>query len=145
MFYGEYASSVDDKGRVIIPAKLRDAVPEADRAGGFMMRLGEDGCVTLYTAGRWEELERAVNSVPQNARSARRHRRFVFTQAEAGQCDRQGRLRIPAKLLEGAAITREVVIAGVSDQVEIWDKEKWETFKAEMMAERESDAETYPL
>ena len=145
MFYGEYKSRVDDKGRVIIPAKLREAVPEAETSEGLMMRVGEDGCVTLYTMARWREVEGTVNQVAGNSRSARRYRHFVFTQAEPGQWDRQGRLRIPAKLLEEAGIRREVAVVGVSDQVEIWDRARWEAFKAEMMAERENDAESYPL
>ena len=53
MFYGEYTSTVDGKGRVIIPAKLRDAISEADEGAGFMMRRGEDGCVVLCTPRRW--------------------------------------------------------------------------------------------
>ncbi|MFW6163018.1 MAG: division/cell wall cluster transcriptional repressor MraZ [Planctomycetota bacterium] len=145
MFYGEYDSKIDDKGRVIIPAKLRDAVPEDELAAGFMMRLGEDGCVTLYTQNRWREVEEAVTRSRQNSRSARRHRRFVFTQAERGHCDKQGRLRIPPRLLDDAGISREVVVLGVSDEIEIWDKSRWDAFKAEMMAEREGDAESYPL
>lgn len=145
MFYGEYDSKVDDKGRVIIPAKLRDAVPEDELAAGFMIRLGEDGCVTLYTSSRWREVEQVVTRNRQNSRSARRHRRFVFTQAERGQCDKQGRLRIPPKLLAGAGMARDVVVLGVSDEIEIWDKSRWDAFKAEMMAEREGDAESYPL
>ena len=55
MFYGEYASTLDDKGRVIIPARLRDAVSEDERHRGLMMRLGEDGCITLYTLTRWRD------------------------------------------------------------------------------------------
>ena len=96
VFDGEYKSRVDDKGRVIIPAKLREAVPEAETSEGLMMRVGEDGCVTLYTMARWREVEGTVNQVAGNSRSARRYRHFVFTQAEPGQWDRQGRLRIPA-------------------------------------------------
>ena len=144
MFYGEYASSVDDKGRIIVPARLRATVEDAGDAG-FVMTLGEDGCVTLYTTKRWKELERQVNRAPQGSRSTRRRRRFLFSQADMGTCDRQGRLRLPNRLLEGAGISREVVVVGVSDQIEVWDKARWEAFKDEMMAEREHDAESYPV
>ena len=145
MFYGEYASTLDDKGRVIVPAKLRDVVPEAEEGSGFMMRLGEDGCVMLCTPRRWRELECEINRAPQGARSARRRRRFIFSQTQTGQCDRQGRLRIPQELLDGAGVTRQVMVVGVSDQIEVWDRARWEAFKSEMMSERESDAEAYPL
>ena len=145
MFYGEFASSVDDKGRVIIPAKLREAAQTAGEGPGFVMRLGEDGCVTLYTPQRWGKLEAQVNEAPQNAKAARRHRRYVFSQTETGECDGQGRLRVPPRLLEGAGITKEVVVVGVSDQIELWERGRWETFKQEMMEERERDAEAYPV
>jgi len=124
VFYGEYESKVDAKGRV---------------------RLGEDGCVTVYTWSHWQELEAAVNRVPQNTHLARQYRRFVFTQAERGQCDKQGRLRIPANLLAEAGIDRTVVVVGVSDQIEIWDRKRWQALKSEMLAERERNAEGYPL
>lgn len=145
VFYGEYESKVDAKGRVIIPARLRDAVPEDDRDDGFVVRLGEDGCVTVYTWSHWQELERAVNRVPQNTHLARQYRRFVFTQADRGQCDKQGRLRIPANLLAEARIDRAVVVVGVSDQIEIWERKRWQALKSEMLAERERNAEDYPL
>lgn len=145
MFYGEFASTVDDKGRVIIPARLRDAIPEAEEGTGFVTRLGEDGCVTLYTPRRWRELEGEINRASQGARSARRRRRFVFSQTQTGSCDRQGRLRIADDLLKGAGITRQVVVVGVSDQIELWDGERWKAFKTEMLSERQSDAEAYPL
>ena len=144
VFYGEYPSSVDDKGRVIIPAKLRDTAQAAGEGPGFVMRLGEDGCVTLYTPQQWRQLESQINKAPQNAKSARRHRRFVFSQADTAECDSQGRLRIPPRLLQAAGITKEVVVVGVSDQIELWEKGRWEAFKDEMMAERERDVETYP-
>jgi MraZ protein len=144
VFYGEYASTVDDKGRVVIPARLRDVAQATGGGPAFVMRLGEDGCVTLCAPERWKEQEEEMNKAPQNARSARRRRRFVFSQAEAGQCDAQGRLRVSPRLLEGAGITRDVVVVGVSDQIELWETARWRAFKEEMMAEKERDAESYP-
>jgi len=144
VFYGEYSSSVDDKGRVIIPAKLRDAAQAAGEGPGFVMRFGEDECVTLYTPQHWREIESQINKAPQNAKSVRRRRRFVYALTGAGECDSQGRLRVPPHLLQAAGITKEVVVVGVSDQIEVWDKGKWAAFKDDMMSKRESDAESYP-
>jgi len=144
VFYGEYAGSVDGKGRVIIPAKLRAACREAEEGAGFVMTLGEDGCVTLCTPRRWRELEAEMKGARRGSRSARRRRRFVFSQAQAAECDRQGRLRVPARLLAAAGISREIVVIGVSDQIELWGKVRWEAFKEEMISEREGDAEAYP-
>ncbi len=145
VFYGEHETSVDDKGRVIIPARLRDAARAAEGAVGFMMTLGEDGCITIYTPRRWKEIEAAVNSAPQKAESSRRRRRLLFTQAAEGDCDRQGRMRVPASLLAEASITHDAVIVGVSDQMELWDRERWRAYRAEMLNERGRDAEAYPL
>jgi len=145
VFYGEYTTSVDDKGRVIVPAKLRQAASDAAEGEGFVITFGEDGCVTLYTPKRWKELEAQVNKAPQGSKRTRRRRRFLYSQAEASECDRQGRLRIPARLLAKAKIEREAVVVGVSNQIELWDKAQWEAFKDEMMLERERDAELYPL
>lgn len=145
VFYGEHETSVDDKGRVIIPAKLRDAARAAEGAVGFMMTLGEDGCITIYTPRRWREIEAGVNSAPQKAESARRRRRLLFTQAAEGECDRQGRMRVPASLLAEASINHDAVIVGVSDQMELWDRERWRAYRAEMLKERGRDAESYPL
>ena len=144
MFYGEYQTSVDDKGRVIIPSRLRECAREAEGAVGFMMTLGADGCITIYTPRRWAEIETEVNAASQGMASARRRRRLLYTQAAEGECDRQGRLRVPPSLLQQAGISRDAVVVGVSDQIELWDRSRWETYKTEMLREREHDAESYP-
>ena len=145
MFYGEYETTVDDKGRVIVPARLREAAHLAEGAVGFMLTLGEDACITIYTPKRWKELEAKVNSAPHNTESARRLRRRVFTQAADGECDRQGRMRVPDTLLKQAGIVRDAVIVGVSDQVELWDRARWQAYKDGMLEERGRDAEGYAL
>lgn len=145
MFYGEYPSTVDTSGRVMIPAPLRRVVSEGKRPVEFRVRYGEDGCLILYTPERWAEVEAAVNRAPQNTRSARRRKRLFFSQSGEGRCDRQGRLRVtPPILLELAAIKKHVVVVGLSDQIEIWDQERWTGHKAEMLRESERDAEGYP-
>lgn len=147
VFYGEVPSSVDSAGRVIVPAAMRKAAREAEgkAQAEFVMRFGEDGCVVVYTPSRWAAVEAAVNRAPQGSERARRRRRLLFALAGEGRCDKQGRLRIhPAALLEAAGITRDVVIVGVSDQIEIWDRARWRAQKEGMMRESLHDAEEYP-
>lgn len=147
MFYGEVPSSVDSAGRVIIPAAMRKAAREAEgeERAQFVMRYGEDGCVVLYTPRRWAEVEAVVNRAPQRTERARRRRRLLFALAGESRCDKQGRLRIhPPALLEEAGVSRDVVIVGVSDQIEIWDRARWRAQKQAMIRESQHDAEEYP-
>ena len=127
MFYGEYPSTVDSSGRVIIPAPLRKAAGGGGGPIAFVVRYGEDGCLVLYTPDRWGEVEAEMNRAPQKTRSARRRKRLFFSQTGEGRCDRQGRLRVkPATLLE------------------VWDGERWAALRDEMLREGERDAEAYP-
>jgi len=146
VFYGEFASTVDNVGRVIIPAAFRDAACQAEggHAPEFVMRFGEDGCVTLYTASRWAEVEDAVNRAPHGERAVRRYRRLVFGLAAKAQCDKQGRLRVPQRLLDAAAIERDVMIVGVSGEIEVWSRPRWEAYREEMMRESLADAASHP-
>jgi len=145
VFYGEHETSLDDKGRVIVPARLREAARLLEGAVGFFVTLGEDGCIAIYTPTRWREIEATVNAAPQNAGRARRRRRLLFTQAAQVACDRQGRMRIPASLLAEAGISHDAVIVGVSDQMELWDRERWRAYRKQMLEERATDAEAYPV
>lgn len=147
MFYGELPSTLDSASRIIVPAAMREAAREAEGEDPpqFAMRYGEDGCVVLYTPSRWAAIEAAVNRAPQNTDRARRRRRMLYSLAGMGRCDRQGRLRVqPAALVEAAGLQRDVVIVGVSDQIEIWDAARWQAQKDAMMRESVHDAEEYP-
>ena len=145
LFYGEYPSTVDSSGRVIIPAPLRKAAGGGGGPIAFVVRYGEDGCLVLYTPDRWAEVEAEMNRAPQKTRSARRRKRLFFSQTGEGRCDRQGRLRVkPATLLGLAGIRKQVVVVGVSDQIEVWDGERWAALRDEMLREGERDAEAYP-
>ncbi len=146
VFYGEFPSTVDESGRVIIPAPFREAAREAE--GGelpdFVMRFGEDGCVTLYPASRWAEVEAEVNQAPHGERTVRRYRRLFFGLAGRGSCDKQGRLRVPQRLLEVAGIGREVMIVGVSREIELWDRARWDAYRDEMLRASQEDAASHP-
>ena len=145
MFYGEHETTVDDKGRIIVPARFREAVRLIEGAVGFMMTLGEEECITIYTPNQWKTLQAEVKSMPRNREAARRLRRRVFTQAAEGECDRQGRMRIPAPLLAEAGIARDAVVVGVGEVLELWSRDRWRAYKEEMLKARVRDAEEQPL
>lgn len=120
-FTGEYEHSLDTKGRVIVPAKLRDDLGES-----FMITMGFDGCLCAYPNDEWEIFVAKLRSLPELRKEARATlRHFV---ARAGRCelDKQGRILIPAKLREFAGLEKEIVFVGALSKVEIWSKERWD-------------------
>ncbi|MGM9525064.1 MAG: division/cell wall cluster transcriptional repressor MraZ [Peptococcaceae bacterium] len=139
MFFGEYEHTIDTKGRVIIPAKLRDALGES-----FIIAKGLDGCLSVYSMEQWTAFEAKLQALPLSQPDARAFARFFFSGATEGELDKQGRVMIPPNLREHAGLTKDVVIAGAGNRLEIWDKEKREQYLAttaspEEMAAKMSD------
>jgi MraZ protein len=124
MFLGEYNHTLDDKGRVTIPARFR-----AEMATGVVVTRGLDGCLALYPNDEWASLAERVNALPITDRRARDFRRFVFGSAADGVPDRQGRITIPAYLRQYAGIDSEVMIVGMNTYIEIWNPETWEAIR----------------
>jgi MraZ protein len=141
VFHGEYESSVDEKGRVILPAKLRESIDEEREGAGFYITLGPDGCIELCPPSEWNRRVQALRQSTFAPERARRHRRTMSSQTEQGSPDRQGRLRITQKLLQQVGIEKQVSIIGNFDIIEIWDRERWERSKAESLQEFKNDAE----
>lgn len=123
MFMGEYQHNIDDKGRLIVPAKFRD-----DLGASFVMTRGLDNCLFVYPQSEWETLEAKLKSLPFTRADARAFVRFFFSGATECELDKQGRILIPANLREYAKISRDCVVIGVSNRVEIWSKEAWEGY-----------------
>ena len=141
MFHGEYESSVDDKGRVILPSKLRESINEDRDGAGFYLTFGPDGCIELCTPVEWNRRVQALQRTPFAREKARRFQRTVSALTERNSLDKQGRLRISQKLLEQARISKQVSGIGNFDIIEIWERERWETMKAEALQEFKNDAE----
>ncbi len=138
MLLGEYEHALDDKNRLILPAKFREAF-----AQGVFVAKGIDPCLLVYPPGQWERfVEEALAALNPFSREARQMSRFMFAGATDTELDRQGRIMIPQPLVEHAKLHREVVVAGVRDHLEIWDRATWrEQLKevegnAELVAER---------
>ncbi|MBQ8663258.1 MAG: division/cell wall cluster transcriptional repressor MraZ [Eubacterium sp.] len=120
MFMGEYNHTVDTKGRLIIPAKFREALGEE-----FVVTKGLDGCLFIYSEEEWKNIEEKFRNTPLTTRDARKFSRFFFAGAATCELDKQGRILIPAVLREFAGLEKDVVLAGVFNKIEIWSKDRW--------------------
>src|SRR5919204_3579686 len=133
MLLGEYDHTIDEKNRLTLPAKFR-----GDFARGIVVTRGLDGCLFAYTPDAWERLvESTLAEVDQLSQEGRRLYRHFFSGASEGELDRQGRVMLPAALLEHAKLGREVVVAGVNDRLEILDPGPWLPELAEVVGRGE--------
>lgn len=128
-FVGEYVYSVDDKGRLTIPAKIRH-----EFESGIVLTVGLDDCLWGFTREGWERFSAKLSGLPSGMTDARTLTRFFFSQASDNSLDRQGRVLIPENLREHAALDGEAVVVGVGDRIEMWSPERWQEFKAEQEA-----------
>lgn len=126
MLIGEYEHSLDDKGRVIMPVKLR-----ADIGEKFIITKGLDGCLFVFSQLEWSNFERKLKELPLTNKNARDFVRFFLSGAIECELDKQGRFLIANNLREYANITKEVVIIGVGTRLEIWNKEKWKNYNSD--------------
>jgi MraZ protein len=121
MLLGEYEHTLDDKNRLTLPAKVRQAL-----GGGVVVTRGMDGCLFVFTREAWDEFVVArLQGLNPFSREARQMSRFMFAGATETEVDKQGRIMLPPALIEHAALDRDVVVAGVRDHVEIWDRAAW--------------------
>ena len=127
MFYGEYEHTIDRKGRLIVPAKFRQAFKEHEVKTLFLTR-GLDGCLFLFPEEEWRAVEARFKQIPFTKAEGRKFNRMFFSGASEITIDGLGRLLVPRMLKEFAQITEDVVIVGVSTRIEIWSKEKWHAF-----------------
>ena len=127
MFYGEHEHTIDRKGRLIIPAKFRQALKEHDVKSLFLTR-GLDGCLFLFSEAEWRVAESRFKQVPFTKGEGRKFNRLFFSGAAEVTLDGLGRMLLPKSLKEFADIKQDVVIVGVSNRMEVWAKEKWQAF-----------------
>lgn len=120
MFMGEYNHTIDTKGRLIIPAKFREALGEE-----FVLTKGLDGCLSIYPMDEWVIFENKLKSLPLTDKNARAFQRFFVAGATTCELDKQGRILVPGTLREFAGLDKEVVLTGNLAKIEVWSKEKW--------------------
>jgi MraZ protein len=127
MFYGEYLHSIDKKNRVIIPAKFREALSEADSQTLYLTR-GLDKCLFVFAQTEWKAQESKFRAMSFTKKEFRKFQRIFFSGASLAAPDRQWRILVPDYLKEYAGLSKEIIIIGVSNRIEIWDKREWEEF-----------------
>jgi len=136
-FFGEQEHRVDPQGRISLPTRFRDTF-----RGGIVLTRGYDRCIVAHTPAQWDTFATQVASLALNRAKNRRLRRMSFSAAYTLETDRQGRVLLPVSLRQYAQIGEEVVIAGMGDFLEIWDKEAWLQESAFLQEEASLIAET---
>ena len=122
---GQYQHSIDAKGRVFIPAKLREELGET-----FYVTMGMDSCLSVYSDASWAKFTEKFESLPYTKTKAMRP---LFANAAKCEPDSQGRIVIPQKLRKYAGLEKDVVIIGVNDRAEIWSADAWNAQEEEEM------------
>ena len=117
---GEFNHTVDAKGRLIVPSKFREKLGES-----FVITKGFDRCLSIYDMENWTGVQEKLAQMPMLTEDARTIRRMMVGSAAEAECDKTGRVLIPAPLREYAGITKDAVLIGNIDHIEIWDKEAW--------------------
>ncbi|AZK46880.1 division/cell wall cluster transcriptional repressor MraZ [Paenibacillus lentus] len=123
MFMGEFQHSIDDKGRIIIPAKFRELL-----GASFVVTRGLDQCLFVYPMEEWSVLEQKLKALPLMKSDARAFTRFFFSGATECEWDKQGRVNLPGNLRQYAKLEKDCVVLGVSNRVEIWSRDTWEQY-----------------
>jgi len=137
MLLGEYDHTLDDKNRLTLPARFRQSFVD-----GIVVTRGMDGCLFAYTRDAWESMVGSrLATLNTLSKEGRRMQRFFFSGATETELDKQGRVGIPSALLEHAKLGRDVVVAGVHDHLEIWDRAAWRLELAEVEGSAEHVAE----
>ena len=126
MFTGEYQHTIDEKGRLIMPAKFREVLGES-----FILTKGLDGCLFVYPQDEWKILEDKLKRLPFTNKDARAFARFFFSGAVECETDKQGRILITGNLREYSSLNKDVVVIGVGTRIEIWSKDVWANYSVE--------------
>ncbi len=123
MFIGEYHHTIDEKGRIIIPAKFRDSLGEQ-----FIITRGIENCLFVYSLENWAKITDKLTSLPFTKKDARTFSRFFLSGATDVELDKQGRVNVSQPLIDYAKLSKDCVIIGTGDRLEIWSQESWDVF-----------------
>lgn len=123
MFMGEYHHSIDEKGRLIIPSKYREEL-----GNNFIITRGIEKCLFVYSNENWQQITHKLESLPFTKKDARQFVRFFLSGATIAEFDKQGRINLTLPLIKYANLSKECVIIGTGDRLEIWSLEDWNDF-----------------
>jgi len=121
MFIGQFEHSIDEKNRIAIPSKFRGLFQ-----GEVIITKGLDGCLFLFPKTKWEQMATGIGQLPTTKSSARLYARLLLASASREKFDNQGRIVIPVFLRKYAKLKDKVIVTGLYDRVELWDKKAWE-------------------
>ena len=137
---GTYTPRLDEKSRLILPAKFREELAE-----GLVLTRGQERCIYVFSAREFERVHEQMRSAPLSSRQARDYIRVFLSGASDEVPDKQGRVTVPAPLRQYAGLDRDVTVIGAGTRVEIWDSESWNTYLAEQEAAfSETDEDVLP-
>lgn len=136
MFIGEFQHSLDQKGRLAVPVKFRDSF-----VNGAVVTRGIDKCLFVYSKSEWEALADKISKLPLTQSNSRAFARLMFAGAVTAEIDKQGRILLPEFLKKYAELSKQVVVAGVFNRLEIWNKADWENYKNKTEKESSEIAE----
>ena len=123
MFIGEYHHTIDEKGRIIIPAKFREEL-----GNSFIITRGIENCLFVYPMQAWEKITDKLEKLPFTKKDARQFIRFFLSGATTAEFDKQGRVNITSPLISQAKLEKECIIIGTGDRLEIWSEKDWNDF-----------------
>lgn len=136
VFMGEFNHTIDNKGRLIIPAKFRSQLGER-----FVITRGMDKCLSGYSMKEWEQLKDQLNKLPMTKKNVRQFVRLIYSAAIECEFDRQGRVNLSKTLIDYADIQKKCMIVGVSSHFEIWDEAAWQKYSADAAEDFDDVAE----
>ena len=137
MLMGEFHHNLDAKGRIIVPAKIRE-----DLGDSIIVTRGIEDCLFIYSESEWTKVVSKLNTLPFTKKDARSFNRMFLSGATNVEFDKQGRVTLPSPLISYSGLIKECVIVGVGDRLEVWAKEKWDSFVEESREELSDWAES---
>jgi MraZ protein len=126
VFFGTYTPRLDDKGRIFLPAKFRDELAE-----GLVVTRGQERCLYVWSMEEFTKLTERLRDTSVTNKSARDYVRMFFAGASDETPDKQGRITIPTMLRDYASLSKECIVIGAMNRIEIWDAESWQTYSDE--------------
>lgn len=123
MFFGTYTPRLDEKGRLFLPAKFRDELAE-----GLVVTRGQERCLYVWSTSEFAKLTERLRQAPVTNKSARDYVRMLFAGASDGTPDKQGRITVVPMLRDYASLSKDCIVIGAMNRVEIWDASSWQTY-----------------
>lgn len=124
MFLGEHRRTIDNKGRIFIPAKFREELIK----GVIITKGFDEKCLFIFSKEGWKRIQDKILDNPMAKRNTQRFSRWFFSSATIESIDQQGRTRVPQNLIDHANLKKDIVLVGVSDRAEIWSEENWDKY-----------------